>query len=73
MASADVQDQLGQVLIDFSTIGAFPEEESISAAYVQKPSLAPALAALGAARAELEVSVPPQFGLSPNNEANLAT
>ena len=55
MAST-TQDQLGSVLIDFSTKGAFPEEESISAAYVQKPSLAPALAALSAARTELEVS-----------------
>lgn len=64
MASANVQDQLGQVLIDFSTNGAFPEEESVSAAYVQKPYLAPALAALGAARAELEVSVAVQFGVS---------
>lgn len=55
MASADGQNQLGQVLIDFSTNGTFPEEESISAAYVQRPYLAPALAALGAAREELEV------------------
>jgi hypothetical protein len=56
MASADVQGQLGQVLINFSTNGAFPEEESVSAAYVQKPFLAPALEALSAARSELEVS-----------------
>lgn len=55
MASAEVQDQLGQVLINFSTNGAFPDEESVSAAYVQKPYLAPALAALSAARSELEV------------------
>ena len=58
MASAAVPDQLGQVLIDFTTNGAYPEEESVSAAYVQKPYLAPALAALSAARTELEVSPP---------------
>jgi centromere/kinetochore protein ZW10 len=58
MASAAVQDQLGQVLIDFSTNGAFPEEESVSAAYVQQPHLAPALAALSTARSELEASPP---------------
>jgi hypothetical protein len=58
MASAAVQDQLGQVLIDFSTNGAFPEEESVSAAYVQQPYLAPALAALSTARSELEASPP---------------
>jgi len=56
MASAKVHDQLGQVLIDFSTNGAFPEEESVSAAYASKPLLAPALAALSAAKSELEVS-----------------
>jgi hypothetical protein len=64
MASANFHDQLGQVLIDFSTNGAFPEEEAVSAAYIQKPLLAPALAALGTARAELEVGVLPQFRLS---------
>jgi hypothetical protein len=58
MATADVQDQLGQVLINFSTNGEFPEEESVSAAYVQKSVLAPALAALSIARSELEVSFP---------------
>ena len=58
MASAAVQDQLGQVLIDFSTNGVFPEEESVSAAYVQQPHLAPALAALSTARSELEASPP---------------
>jgi hypothetical protein len=58
MASAAVEDQLGQVLIDFSTNGAFPEEESVSAAYVQQPCLAPALAALSTARSELEASPP---------------
>lgn len=55
MATADGQDQLGQVLINFSTNAAFPEEESVSAAYVQKSALAPALAALATARSELEV------------------
>jgi hypothetical protein len=58
MSTADGQDQLGQVLINFSTNGAFPEEESVSAAYVQKSALAPALAALATARSELEVSFP---------------
>ncbi|KAH8754433.1 hypothetical protein BGZ57DRAFT_933673 [Hyaloscypha finlandica] len=57
MASAAVQDQLGQVLIDFSTNGVFPEEESVSAAYVQQPHLAPALAALSTARSELEAKI----------------
>ncbi|PMD15693.1 centromere/kinetochore protein-like protein zw10 [Hyaloscypha hepaticicola] len=57
MATADVQDQLGQVLINFSTNGEFPEEESVSAAYVQKSVLAPALAALSIARSELETEI----------------
>ncbi|PMD34525.1 centromere/kinetochore protein-like protein zw10 [Hyaloscypha variabilis F] len=57
MASAEVQDRLGQVLINFTTNGAFPEEESVSAAYVQKPYLAPALEALSAARSELETEI----------------
>ncbi|KAE9366406.1 centromere/kinetochore protein-like protein zw10 [Stipitochalara longipes BDJ] len=57
MASAEDQDQLGQVLINFTTNGAFPEEESVAAAYVQKPYLAPALEALSAARSELETEV----------------
>jgi hypothetical protein len=64
MASADVQDQLGQVLIDFSTNGAFPEEE-VSAAYVKKPLLSPALAAVSAARADLEVCALPWSRLLP--------
>jgi hypothetical protein len=72
MASAEVQDQLGQVLINFTTNGAFPEEESVSAAYVQKPYLAPALEALSAARSELEVS-PPTTAISRTMELTRTT
>ncbi|KAH7408986.1 centromere/kinetochore protein-like protein zw10 [Cadophora sp. MPI-SDFR-AT-0126] len=48
---------LGQVLVDFSTNGAFPEEEAVSAAYVDSPMVSAALAVLQNAKAELEDEV----------------
>lgn len=53
MASPGV---LGGILIDFSTKGSFPEEESVSAARVEESALPAALVALNAAKTELEVS-----------------
>ena len=53
MASTGV---LGSILVDFSTKGTFPEEESVSAAPVEESALPGALAALNTAKIELEVS-----------------
>jgi centromere/kinetochore protein ZW10 len=55
MASPNVQGQLGQVLIDFSTDGRFPEEEAISSAYAETSVIPSALEALSFARSDLEV------------------
>lgn len=55
MSSPNVQDPLGQVLVDFSVKGAFPAEEALSAAYVDSSTVSAALAALDLAKAELEV------------------
>ena len=59
MSSFNDQDQLGQALVDFSTNGLFPEEEAVSATHVNSSTVSAALAALNAARADLEVSPPP--------------
>ena len=53
MASTGV---LGTTLINFSTDGSFPEEESVSAARVEESALPGALVALNAAKTALEVS-----------------
>jgi centromere/kinetochore protein ZW10 len=42
-------------LIDFSTNGAFPEEEAVSAAYAEPSALPSALVAVRDAKAALEV------------------
>ncbi len=55
MASSDIQAQLGQALVDFSTNGAFPQEEAVSAAYVEDSALPAALVALDNAKSGLEV------------------
>lgn len=55
MSSPEVQDQLGQVLIDFSTNGRFPEEEKVSSAFAESSILPSALDALSTAKSELEV------------------
>jgi len=55
MASSKPQSQLGQVLIDFSTNGAFPEEEAVSAAYAEPSALPSALVAVRDAKVALEV------------------
>ncbi|PVH71756.1 centromere/kinetochore protein-like protein zw10 [Cadophora sp. DSE1049] len=55
--SSSTQADLGQVLVDFSTNGAFPEEEAVSAAYVDSPMVSAALAVLHNAKAELEDEV----------------
>jgi len=55
MSSTEIQARLGQTLIDFSTNGAFPEEEAVSAAFVQDSVLPIALEALNDAKLALEV------------------
>jgi centromere/kinetochore protein ZW10 len=55
MASPKPRSQLGQVLIDFSTNGTFPEEEAVSAAYAEPSALPSALVAVRDAKAALEV------------------
>jgi len=55
--SSSTQADLGQVLVDFSTNGAFPEEEAVSAAHVDSPMVSAALAVLQNAKAELEDEV----------------
>jgi centromere/kinetochore protein ZW10 len=55
MASSKPQGQLGQVLIDFSTNGTFPEEEVVSAAYAEPSVLPSALIAVRDAKTALEV------------------
>ncbi|TVY88933.1 Centromere/kinetochore protein-like protein [Lachnellula willkommii] len=54
MASPGV---LGSILIDFSTKGSFPGEESVSAARVEESALPGALVALNAAKTELETEI----------------
>lgn len=57
MASSQLQAPLGQVLTDFSINGIYPEEEAVSASYVDRPGLPVALSVLSIAKAELEVSL----------------
>ncbi|CZR67503.1 uncharacterized protein PAC_17402 [Phialocephala subalpina] len=57
MALAKYDNQIAQALVDFSTSGAFPEEEHISAAYVNSELLPIALGALNTAKAELETEI----------------
>jgi hypothetical protein len=61
MASSKPRSQLGQVLIDFSTNGAFPEEEAVSAAYAEPSALPSALVAVRDAKAALEVGSTASF------------
>jgi hypothetical protein len=63
MASTEIQALLGQTLIDFSINGAFPGEESISAATIEASALPAALVALSDAKAELEVGRTPALQL----------
>jgi centromere/kinetochore protein ZW10 len=56
MSTSNAPEELGQVLVDFSTNGTFPENESISAAHVDNSILPAALAALQNAKEELEAS-----------------
>jgi centromere/kinetochore protein ZW10 len=51
-----LEGHLGQVLVDFSRDGTFPEEESVSAAYMEGSVLPEALAVLSNAKSELEVA-----------------
>ncbi|KAH7306101.1 centromere/kinetochore protein-like protein zw10 [Rhexocercosporidium sp. MPI-PUGE-AT-0058] len=55
--SSSTQADLGQVLVDFSTNGAFPEEEAVSAAHVNSPMVSAALVVLQDAKAALEDEV----------------
>ncbi|EKD13112.1 centromere kinetochore protein [Drepanopeziza brunnea f. sp. 'multigermtubi' MB_m1] len=57
MSYPNVQDQLGQVLIDFSIHGTFPEEDAVSSAYVDSSTVSAALETLNRAKAELENEV----------------
>jgi centromere/kinetochore protein ZW10 len=47
--------ELGQVLVDFSVDGRFPEDEAVSAARVKHSALPAALTVLREAKADLEV------------------
>jgi centromere/kinetochore protein ZW10 len=55
MASGNHETPLGDTLIQFSVDGKFPEEEAVSAAYVEDSALPVALKALNDAQTELEV------------------
>ncbi|KAG4438487.1 hypothetical protein IFR05_006010 [Cadophora sp. M221] len=55
--SSSTEADLGQVLVDFSTNGAFPEEEAVSAAYVNSPMVSAALVVLQDAKSALEDEV----------------
>jgi len=56
MSLDGLQSKLGPTLVDFSKDGAYPEEEAVAAAYVEKSAFPLALKFLGDAKAELEVS-----------------
>ncbi len=56
MASSQAPADLGQVLVDFTVNGIFPEDEAVSAAQVTPSALNTALKVLNDAKAELEVS-----------------
>jgi centromere/kinetochore protein ZW10 len=58
MSSPSAQDKLGQVLVNFSANGAFPDEEDVSAAFVTNSILPTALEFLSTAKLELEVGWP---------------
>lgn len=62
--SSSAQADLGQVLVDFSMNGAFPEEEAVSAAHVNSPMVSAALAVLQNAKSALEVRTASLFLLS---------
>ncbi|KAL2068605.1 hypothetical protein VTL71DRAFT_14942 [Oculimacula yallundae] len=55
--SSPAQADLGQVLVEFSTHGAFPEEEAVSAAHVNSPMVSAALVVLQDAKTALENEV----------------
>ena len=57
MSSQDSQDRLAQTLVDFSSRGIFPEEESLSAARVDAFDLPVTLHALDGAKVDLEVII----------------
>ncbi|RFU26758.1 hypothetical protein B7463_g9583, partial [Scytalidium lignicola] len=57
MASVETQNQLGRTLIEFSRNGAFPEEEAVSAAFIEGSALPGALEALNSAKADLEKEI----------------
>ncbi|CZS94014.1 uncharacterized protein RAG0_04056 [Rhynchosporium agropyri] len=57
MSSPTQAADLGQVLVDFSANGAFPEEEEVSAAYVNSPMVSAALVVLQDAKVALENEV----------------
>ena len=63
MASSRVA-ELGQVLVDFTVNGTFPQEEAVSAAKVTAAALADALEVLNDARGDLEAGYPARFGQS---------
>lgn len=56
---------LAQVLVDFSTKGAFPEDEAVSAAYIDNAVLPAALSILQSAKEELEVCHSPPGNIAP--------
>jgi centromere/kinetochore protein ZW10 len=65
MSTIPLDNQIGKALVDFSTNGAFPEEEAVSAAYVTSSLLPTVLGALTDAKIELEVlQIPKVYILS---------
>lgn len=60
---AELQNVLGQTIVNFSRDGVFPEEDAVSAMYVQGSALSVALQAVSSAKAELEVSLQLRFAV----------
>lgn len=58
MASSQTPADLGQVLVDFTVNGIFPESESVSSAPITPAALNAALKVLNDAKVELEVGYP---------------
>lgn len=59
MSSQDVGLQIGPVLVDYSSNGIFPEDESVAAAHIEDALLPDALNVLNDSKAALEVSLSP--------------
>lgn len=58
MSTPEIQALLGETLINFSSNGAYPEEDAVSASYVEDGALPAALKELSNAKLSLEVCSP---------------